>query len=1275
MRILLCAVDVFSSLGGGESFFQSYALASGHRFVSFYERSRPPEISPQVSLVRLGNEARFNATPEALRGLSCPRSGSLEEKGAEIALFFDMAAAVAGQHFDVVELPDYYPFGAFIFAALAHHKVSYGRLCVSMHGTLHAALSTNWGWSSSEDYDVLSIYDDLLFRAADTRYGIGKGYVDHWRDRTGLEVTLVDAVSVYKPRLGLLEACPAPAGPIAMTFVGRHDLIKGPDIFVELAARLPARFNSALEVIGPTVNRMGVDSRAQLEELGKRYGLAIRFGVLPFESLVQRLSDTRCAVVQPSRRDTYNLAALEAALIGRPVAVSSTCGVTHLFDSVPGLDHLTLDPTQLDASAERLSLWLDRYDEVAQNFAQAREVLLETRFGCAASEANGGPMQFVAAERAFALQVGSEFARRIDSGRDARELQRAGEVEELVGQAVRQSVGAVWRLPTIDADLGGLASLRREAAERRRPAGHQAGVLSGLGPHAKGRSRMSALRLAAKLERERGNVAGALCYDLRRARLSDFRDGRAVASLAEELAVGGFHREAEVLALVNGPEPGLSQWADGRQKLRWTADAGNVEHHQSIGTAQETPTISVICSVFNGRREAPSFLRNLRRALEAADCSFELILIDSNSSDDSREIILEHCNQWGGLLGRGLVDVITTERTESIQAAWNRGLSHARGEYVGFPGLDEAYPVGGLRRLLDMLRRSPDLNWVQGEALVFECDEQGEPQTEAMRYIRSNGDSLDTLFDSTRISFVGSLSRRSFLVQSGGFDDSFRGAGDTDFKMRNLGRFRVRNIDQVTGWFLNFPTARVTSSFMAEIEDFRAWYAYRRAPALEAVLTGVPDERVLDLLYRSLRHRKSFVAHESSDWMLAGELLKVLQKRQVPLEPSSRDLVDAVSDISSAFKLLYSIEPSLERGSSFGRSELAWTRRMLQGALSWPANAAAPVLDWDRDNSQEQHVVIWETYAKEVGQEPWNDPSLLAGVQDNAELLAACGSHSHEVNLEEAWRSGNLDQVFRLHRTAALDVAIPCDLFSEGALRDLRAYLDELSLTLPNASVVCFGRASKHFLERLGAQENLFFSGSLSELAPLLSAVACVVLPTHRHVAWLSDPLLAAEAAGVPALQLAASGPIELAMRDLAEASAALVVERHGKLTALSHAPETWLGWAPNVARFNWILRQTLELRRLVVSGEEWSGFLASAGTGWGKEIVDALLVARDAPMIRYYGALAEILRQLAPTPTLESALGLLASFAESGGEAGIEGNAEAESAESDSDEPEADLH
>ena len=216
---------------------------------------------------------------------------------------------------------------------------------------------------------------------------------------------------------------------------------------------------------------------------------------------------------------------------------------------------------------------------------------------------------------------------------------------------------------------------------------------------------------------------------------------------------------------------------------------------------------------------------------------------------------------------------------ETIQAAWNRGIKLSRAPYLTCLGADEGLHPDALRQLAAALDAEPAADWAIADSLVTTVDRDGVFNADVMPYDR-RGYRQDLVYlETCYLSWVGGLYRRSIHDRFGWYDESFRAAGDTEFKCRILPHIRSVYVPRMLGVFNNYPEARTTQHPRAEIEDLRAWYLWRSAAGMHYAFARRPAADAVALLRDSLSYRKSYCAHLSTDFDLADALAEFLATR------------------------------------------------------------------------------------------------------------------------------------------------------------------------------------------------------------------------------------------------------------------------------------------------------------------------------------------------------------------------------------------------------------
>jgi D-inositol-3-phosphate glycosyltransferase len=170
----------------------------------------------------------------------------------------------------------------------------------------------------------------------------------------GVDLSLFRPGSVAEARrkLGL------PQDAIVLTFVGRVQPLKGPDIVLRAAAALGPELAARLVVVfvgGPSGSEVGVPGR--LAALASRLGMSDRVRFEP-PCPQRELADWYRAatlVLVPSHSESFGLVALEAQACGTPVVAAAVGGLrTAVRDGVSGVLVDGHDPADYAASIRTL---------------------------------------------------------------------------------------------------------------------------------------------------------------------------------------------------------------------------------------------------------------------------------------------------------------------------------------------------------------------------------------------------------------------------------------------------------------------------------------------------------------------------------------------------------------------------------------------------------------------------------------------------------------------------------------------------------------------------------------------------------------------------------------------------------------------------------------------------------------------------------------------------------------------------------------------------------
>ena len=380
------------------------------------------------------------------------------------------------------------------------------------------------------------------------------------------------------------------------------------------------------------------------------------------------------------------------------------------------------------------------------------------------------------------------------------------------------------------------------------------------------------------------------------------------------------------------------------------------------GDAQ--PRACVIVSLYKAADKLPTLLGMLsRQTLAQGDNGkggLEVVLVDSNSPSDEHGAFKAFAAAHPGL---PIVYARSAER-ETIQAAWNRGIRLARAPYLAFLGADEGLHPDALRILAETLDREPATDWAMADSIVTNVDRAGIYDGDIMAYDR-RGYRQDLVYlETCYLSWVGALYRRSIHDRFGYYDESYRAAGDTEFKNRVLPHIRSTHVKLPLGVFNNYPEERTTQNLRAEIEDLRAWYLWRTPAGMDYAFGHRPAGDAVALLRDCFGYRKSFCGHVSTDYDLAVSLSDHLMRR--PDAPGfaaaawqeSRRAVLLIRELESLPSAL--LEPGAGlRARLHGLAQLREAQGMARRQRDRLGLAETPRFDVFNDNRYEQHWWSW----------------------------------------------------------------------------------------------------------------------------------------------------------------------------------------------------------------------------------------------------------------------------------------------------------------------------
>ena len=934
MKILLAVFDLYRSTGGGQTAYR--AIIENRPYDTFYYFIRFEDE----------NAARpSNARPIRYASSYRSRTGSLAHSDFDSLLnglyleTFNLAAsvrtAIGEINFDVVDTPDFHQYGLFIRRALADNGVRVNKVALGLYGVLTNSLLTNWPIDGASDFagrirastaNIPFIYavERLQYSMADIPYTcVGRPYQDRFRGYADRIINQFDPMLCVRHKSEPVFQSERNE-PIDLVFIGRRERIKGPDLFMDLAAWAPLDRVGQILLVGPDgPNSRNASSSVFLDPMIHNRGLNVRARENVSDEELQAIFERRSLIVLPSRFDTLNFVALEALARGCPVAVSDRAGVsTYLREERPDVPVGIFNVDCAREGATVIADWLDNYDErrtrlVRRILAGALSPKPETIAniyddrGQANVRARAFVEELYIRARTFnpptaKLDTGEKLRKRLRSlpapiktsaKQAAAAWNRATAQFRRVTQKLRPSnlrIAVVRRLKAAAERASGLAIPSLSEVRRVENAGPARAHIRTMPERSKDQleakiaalkqqigerrvDRVTYFRELARLERraERPLIATAYLMRIMRWLGRDVYGDLVVA--ASTLRDHGYALEADALIAMYVPESErqISEFLSARyealREFPWKL-WDKVDDRRSKSA---TPRLSIIVSLYNAENKLDLFLRMIAQDLMIRRGEAELLLIDSGSPTNEYGVFKEVMDRTPlpAFYGR------STNR-ETIQAAWNRGIGEARGDYLTFLGVDEAITPFASKLLAARLDEDSGIDWVVSDTIVTNADKRQIYDSDVMKYNRRDFRDWSHYLDCTFLNYVGCMYRRSIHNRFGYYDETFGAAGDNEFKNRVLPHIRCAYVPKMLGIFNNFPEDRATQSPRAELEETRSWYIHRTPAGMRYAFQSRPVEQAQELLAATLGYRKAYTGgHVSTDFQLAESVAALLTDR------------------------------------------------------------------------------------------------------------------------------------------------------------------------------------------------------------------------------------------------------------------------------------------------------------------------------------------------------------------------------------------------------------
>lgn len=287
------------------------------------------------------------------------------------------------------------------------------------------------------------------------------------------------------------------------------------------------------------------------------------------------------------------------------------------------------------------------------------------------------------------------------------------------------------------------------------------------------------------------------------------------------------------------------------------------------------PTVSILMPVFNG---APYLAEAIESALQQRYRSFELLVVDDGSTDNSGEIALRYSRQAPNQVR------VVQQANAGLPKARNCALAMARGDYFALLDADDRWQPEHLDLAMAAFDADPDLGLVH--ANIRRIDAQGQPIDVPRRLWNQQSDAYEALaLRREHVACPTAVFSRDCVRSVGDFDTQFTGLGceDRDLWLRIAERYRVRYLDVVVADYrvhassMSRQQARMASARLRLL--YKVSLSTRGAPLYAHMQAMIESDRGLELLqdgqwWLGLKSQVQALGIRPQTWLIWRRLLR-----------------------------------------------------------------------------------------------------------------------------------------------------------------------------------------------------------------------------------------------------------------------------------------------------------------------------------------------------------------------------------------------------------------
>ena len=189
--------------------------------------------------------------------------------------------------------------------------------------------------------------------------------------------------------------------------------------------------------------------------------------------------------------------------------------------------------------------------------------------------------------------------------------------------------------------------------------------------------------------------------------------------------------------------------------------------------------ISVVIPTFN---RISLVARAINSVLKQSLNPYEIIVVDDGSDDGTSEMIQYKYKSIK----------LIQQQNNGVSAARNKGIKHAKGDWIGLLDSDDEWTEKKLENQVDRLIKTPEYDFCHTNEIWIR---NGVRVNQRKKHEKYGGYIFDKCLDICRISPSSVLFRKNILDHVGWFDDQLPVCEDYDLWLRITAEYRILFID------------------------------------------------------------------------------------------------------------------------------------------------------------------------------------------------------------------------------------------------------------------------------------------------------------------------------------------------------------------------------------------------------------------------------------------------------------------------------------------------